>query len=55
MSYLKKHIETQKKKRPKPINKRVWASLEHSFKMVVKEMFEEANNRDPLKKKSGLH
>lgn len=35
------------KKRPKPVNKRVWASLKHSFKVTVSEMFDEANSRDP--------
>jgi len=41
-------------KRPKPVNKRVWASLEHSFQLVVGEMFEEANNRDPNRKKEWI-
>jgi hypothetical protein len=37
-------------KRNKPVKKRVWASLKHSFKTVVGEMFEEANKRDPNRK-----
>ena len=35
------------KKRSKPVEKRVWASLEHSFKAVVSEIFEEAKKKDP--------
>lgn len=38
---------TISQKRPKPFEKRVWASLEHSFKVVVSEMFEEAKKKDP--------
>lgn len=36
-----------RKQRPKPIKKRVWASLDHSFKTMVSEMFEEAEKKDP--------
>jgi len=38
---------TIRQKRPKPFEKRVWASLEHSFKIVVSEMFQEAKQKDP--------
>jgi hypothetical protein len=38
-------------KRPKPIAKRVWASVEKSPETVVKEMFEEGLRRDPENKK----
>jgi len=38
-------------KRPKPIAKRVWASVEKSSETVVKEMFEEGLRRDPENKK----
>lgn len=37
--------------RPKPEGKRVWASLEHSFKTVVSEMFEQAIHYDPNQEK----
>lgn len=46
--------DKSKKKRPKPVNKRVWASLKHSFQLVVSEMFEEANKRDPNRKKEWI-
>ena len=39
-------------KRPKPIAKRVWASVEKSSETVVKEMFEEGLRRDPENKKT---
>jgi len=41
-----KNISTRKK-RPKPFEKRVWASLENSFKAVVSEMFFELKKKDP--------
>jgi len=41
----------EKQKPPKPENKRVWASLEREPEQVVREMFEEARTRDPLKEK----
>lgn len=34
-------------KRPRPQNKRVWASLERPLKTIVKEMFDEAQRLDP--------
>lgn len=39
-------------KRPKPIAKRVWASIEKSQENVVKEIFDEALRRDPKKTKT---
>ena len=36
-----------KKKRPRPKNKRVWASLEKTPEQVIREAFDEANRRDP--------
>lgn len=39
------------KKRPKPSEKRVWATLEHSFETVVSEMFDEAESKDSDRKK----
>jgi len=38
---------TSKRKRPKPNNKRVWASLSHSLAVVVDQAFAEAAKRDP--------
>lgn len=37
----------RKKQRPKPIHKRVWASVEREAKQVIEEAFREANLRDP--------
>jgi len=45
---------SNKKERPKPVKKRVWASLKHSFQKVVGEMFEEANKRDPNRQKEWI-
>lgn len=42
--------EEEKIKRPKPLAKRVWASVEKPPEQVVGEMFEEALRRDPDKK-----
>jgi hypothetical protein len=36
-----------KRKRPRPKNKRVWASLEKDADVVMEEIFEEALRRDP--------
>lgn len=44
---IEKEIE-----RPKPIAKRVWASVEKSPEEVVKEMFDEASHRDLQKNKT---
>ena len=40
-----------KRKRPRPQNKRVWASLEKSPKEVITQAFEEALQRDPGREK----
>jgi hypothetical protein len=37
----------QPKSKPRPVNKRVWASLELEVEDVVEEMFREASSRDP--------
>jgi hypothetical protein len=39
--------ETTQEKRPRPENKRVWASVCKEQEQVIKEMFEEALRRDP--------
>jgi hypothetical protein len=39
------------KRRPKPSGKRVWASVERSAEKVIEEAFEEANRRDPERKR----
>lgn len=41
-------------KRPKPANKRVWASIEKNSNTVIQEMFEEANRRDPEKQQQWI-
>jgi hypothetical protein len=41
----------EKNQRPRPMAKRVWASLEKSSEEVTKEIFEEALQRDPGKEK----
>ena len=38
--------------RPKPLAKRVWASVEKSPETIVKEMFDEASRRDPGNEKT---
>jgi hypothetical protein len=43
---LKKGEET-KKKQPRPINKRVWSSIERDSKKVTQELVDEAIRRDP--------
>jgi len=43
-----------KRKRPRPKKKRVWASLEHSFKTVISEMFKEAHSYDPAHEKEWI-
>ncbi len=40
---------TYKNKRPKPIKKRVWASVEKNFEETVREIFEEAEAKDSKK------
>jgi len=39
------------KRRPRPVNKRVWASLEAEPKQVIMEAFEEGLRRDPERKR----
>lgn len=42
-----KNEEKRKKARPRPENKRLWASLEKEAEEVIAEMFAEAERRDP--------
>jgi hypothetical protein len=44
--------EATEDKRPRPQNKRVWASLKKSQSQVIEQMFEEALRRDPERKKT---
>jgi hypothetical protein len=37
----------KERRRPKPINKRVWASIEHEPERVIEDAFDEALRRDP--------
>ncbi len=39
------------KRRPRPTNKRVWASVEHSPQRVIEDAFEEALRRDPERRR----
>lgn len=43
--------DVDSQKRPRPVAKRVWASLEKEPEQVVEQAFEEANRRDPERKK----
>jgi Uncharacterised protein family (UPF0236) len=43
--------DVEPQKRPRPVAKRVWASLEKEPEQVVEQAFEEANRRDPGRKK----
>lgn len=43
-----------KKKRPRPEHKRVWASLKHESEEVIDEAFQEGLRRDPEKQKTWL-
>jgi len=43
--------ESEKRTRPRPVAKRVWASLEKSREDVIREIFEEGLRRDPAKAK----
>jgi hypothetical protein len=38
--------------RPRPVNKRVWASVEKDAKDVIRDAFDEASRRDPEKKRT---
>lgn len=42
---------SRRKKRPRPTNKRVWASIEKGSGEVITQMFEEASRRDPEKRR----
>ena len=42
-------------RRPKPVNKRLWASVEKPLKSVVTECFEEALARDPWMKRTWVY
>ena len=44
--------DEDKANRPRCENKRVWASLEHDPDEVIRDMFEEAQRRDPEKKRT---
>ncbi len=44
--------EVEKARRPRPQDKRVWASLEKTPKEVIEQAFEEAHQRDPERKKT---
>ena len=49
---LRRSEERQEKPtRPQPEHKRVWASLAHSPEAVITAMFDEAEHRDPKRKK----
>lgn len=38
--------------RPRPVNKRVWASVEKEVEVVIRDAFEEARRRDPENKRT---
>jgi hypothetical protein len=44
--------ESEKRRRPSPEYKRVWASLEHTPEEVITAMFDEADYRDPQHRKA---
>lgn len=44
--------EPEESSRPRPENKRVWASLEHTPEEVITAMFDEAEHRDPQHRKT---
>lgn len=44
--------EVEKKKRPRPDNKRVWASLKKEPKEVIEDAFQEASRRDSAREKT---
>jgi hypothetical protein len=41
----------QAQRRPRPTNKRVWASIEHSPQRVIRDAFDEALRRDPERRR----
>jgi len=48
---MKRMSNKEKESHPKPVLKRVWASIEKDQKEVISDMFEEAVNRDPTQNK----
>lgn len=48
----KTSLATPEPRRPRPENKRVWASLEKSPEQMIAEMFQEAEDRDPQRQKT---
>lgn len=48
----RKEIKAKKSIRPRPKQKRVWASVEKNANEVIEHMFEEAEKRDPLHQKN---
>jgi hypothetical protein len=51
VSELRSVRDATEAKRPRPENKRVWASVRKAQKQIIKEMFEEALRRDPGRQK----
>lgn len=50
-----RHVRTaDQRPRPRPQNKRVWASLERPLETIVQEMFDEAQRLDPAKERPWL-
>jgi hypothetical protein len=47
----REHTNLERLNRPKPIAKRVWASIDRDSKTVTKEAFSEAKTRDPKEEK----
>lgn len=43
--------EVEARRRPRPVDKRVWASLEHSAQRVIDDAFAEALRRDPERRR----
>ena len=47
-------LAEKKKERPRPENKRVWASVEQEPELVIKEIFQESQARDPRHEKQWI-
>jgi hypothetical protein len=45
------HDKTAQSNRPRPVNKRVWASVEHPAQQVIDDAFAEALRRDPERRR----
>jgi hypothetical protein len=43
--------DEKKRRRPKPFNKRVWASIVHTPQQVIQDAFDEAMRRDPMQRR----